>query len=68
MPVGGLLISVFVGWSLDKKAILGELSNAGTLKVSYFKFYIFLVRYFAPVAISLIIINQLGLGKMLGLE
>ena len=68
MPLGGLLISVFVGWMLDKNAILNEMSNAGKLKVGYFKLYLFLVRYLAPVGISLIIINQLGLGKLLGFE
>ena len=35
MPLGGLLISVFVGWMLDKNAILNEMSNAGKLKVGY---------------------------------
>lgn len=68
MPLGGLLISVFVGWMLDKNAVLNEMSNAGKLKVGYFKLYLFLVRYLAPVGISLIIINQLGLGKLLGFE
>lgn len=68
MPVGGLLIAVFVGWSLDKKSILSEMSNAGALKVNYFKLYMFLVRYLAPIGIGLIIINQLGLGKLFGLE
>ena len=51
MPLGGLLISVFVGWMLDKNAVLNEMSNAGKLKVGYFKLYLFLVRYLAPIAI-----------------
>ncbi|MBN2765104.1 MAG: sodium-dependent transporter [Paludibacteraceae bacterium] len=68
MPVGGLFIAVFVGWSLDKNAILNEMSNEGKIKVGYFRLFMFLVRYLAPIGIGLIIINQLGFGKLLSLE
>ena len=57
MPVGGLFISVFVGWKLDKQRILNELSGNGHFKTGYFKLYLFLIRYVAPVGITLIIIN-----------
>lgn len=68
MPVGGLLIALFVGWKLDKQAILNELSGNGQFKTGYFKVYMFLIRYIAPIGISLIILNQLGISKLIGLE
>ncbi|MDO9152973.1 MAG: sodium-dependent transporter [Paludibacter sp.] len=66
MPVGGLLIAVFTGWKLNKDSMLEELSGGGQFKTNFFKFYIFLLRFVAPVAISLIILNQLGLSQWLG--
>jgi NSS family neurotransmitter:Na+ symporter len=68
MPLGGLLVAVFVGWKLNKQTIMDELSSQGRFKTSYFKLYLFLIRYIAPIGISLIILNQLGLGDWLGLS
>ena len=33
LPLGGLLISIFTGWYLDKKLVWSEITNNGTLKV-----------------------------------
>lgn len=57
MPVGGLFIAVFVGWKLDKQEILKELSTNGQFKTGYFTIFLFLIRYIAPIGITLIIIN-----------
>lgn len=67
MPVGGLFISIFVGWKLNKQSVLDELGSHGKFKTSYFKLYLFLIRYIAPIGISLIILNQLGLGEWMGM-
>ena len=40
---------------------MGGISNGGKLKVRYFKLFIFILKYIAPVAISLIFVNELGL-------
>lgn len=60
LPVGGLLISIFTGWYLDKRLVEREITNDGTLKAPYLKLVIFILRYVAPVAIGLILLNQLG--------
>ena len=56
LPIGGLFISLFVGWYLDKKIIQAELSNNGQLKfsLSFIKVYSFILKFLAPVAIILI--------------
>ena len=53
LPLSGLFISLFIGWYLDKKITFAQLTNDGTLSVSvrFLKFYIFILRYIAPVAI-----------------
>lgn len=60
MPVGGLFIALFAGWVMKKDQIQAELSNNGKYTTRYFKVYIFLVRYVAPIAIVLIFLNELG--------
>lgn len=61
LPLGGLLVCIFVGWYLKRSVSYEELTNGGKLKAGLFNLYIFLLRYVAPVAIILIFINELGL-------
>ena len=63
LPLGGLLISIFTGWYLDKKLVWSEITNNGTLKVPTYKLIIFILKYVAPIAISVTFINELGLLK-----
>ena len=65
LPVGGMFVSIFTGWYLDKKLIRNEITNYGTLHVPYLRFVIFILRYFAPIAIGGILFNQLGLFNLL---
>ncbi len=65
LPVGGMLISIFAGWVLDRKLYRDEISNGGDLKTPYFKMLIFSLRYVAPVAIGLVLLDQLGLFSFL---
>ena len=65
LPVGGMFISIFTGWYLDKKLVRDEITNYGSLRVPYLRFVIFILRYFAPIAIAIILLNQLGLFNLL---
>ena len=65
LPFGGLLVSVFVGWRIDRKILKAELTNQGTASFYFFTIYAFLLKYIAPIAIGLIFINELGLFKLL---
>lgn len=61
LPVGGLFISLFVGWHLDKKIIVAELTNENSkpVGVRFIKGYIFILKYLAPAAILAIFIYGL---------
>lgn len=61
LPLGGLLVCIFVGWYLKRSVSYEELTNGGKLKAVFFNLYIFILRFVAPIAISLIFINELGL-------
>lgn len=58
LPAGGLFISIFVGWYLNKRIVAAELTNEGQLKfgISFLKVYVFLLRYVAPTAILAIFV------------
>ncbi|MEE0520215.1 MAG: sodium-dependent transporter [Bacteroidaceae bacterium] len=60
LPIGGMLISVFAGWVLNRKLYHDELSNYGMLRVRYFRLLTFSLRYVAPVAIGMVFLDQLG--------
>ena len=60
LPLGGLLVCLFVGWYLKRSVSYEELTNYGLQKAAYFPVYMFILRYFAPIAITLIFVNELG--------
>jgi len=66
MPVGGIFISLFVGWKIDKQKVLLELSSNRKYKIPFLNIFLLITRYFAPLAILLILLNQFGLTKWLG--
>lgn len=62
LPIGALLFTIFIGWYLPKTDVYDELSNGGKLKVRYFKYYYFIVRYIAPIALLIVIITNIIFG------
>ncbi|MBO7232870.1 MAG: sodium-dependent transporter [Bacteroidales bacterium] len=58
MPLGGLLICIFVGWILPGKDLHESLSNKGKIKLRIWSVFYFLVRYVSPVVILLIFLGQ----------
>lgn len=61
LPVGGFIISLFVGWRLDRKLVESELSNNGTLRLPRIMLsgYIFLLKWIIPIAIVAIFLKEL---------
>ncbi len=65
LPIGGMLISIFSGWILDKQLYKEELSNQGDLKTPYFRMLVFALRYIAPVAIGIVFLDMMGLFEFI---
>ena len=61
LPLGGMLISIFIGWYLDKSIVKNEFTNNGSIKLGLFNVYIFILKYVSPLAISAIFIKELNL-------
>jgi NSS family neurotransmitter:Na+ symporter len=60
LPIGGLFTALFVGWKMNKKALLTELSNNRTLPQWLVRMFYLLIKYLLPLAIILISLNELG--------
>ena len=61
LPLGGMLICIFVGTRIDRKILKAELTNEGTIPFLFFNTYAFFMKYIAPLAIGLIFLNESGL-------
>lgn len=61
MPIGALLIVLFVGWRMKREDVRSEFTNDGKLTANarIFKAVYFLIRYVAPIAILAIFITNL---------
>ena len=59
LPLGGVLIVLFVGWKLGKAHFFDEVTNSGKLKSPLKKIILFIIRYLAPLAIIVIFISGL---------
>jgi NSS family neurotransmitter:Na+ symporter len=64
MPLGGLLIAIFVGYFNSRKNIEEELSNKGTLQNKvYISIFIFIIRYITPVLVLIVSLYSIGVIK-----
>ena len=58
MTVGGLLTVVFLGWKMKKSDFMDEYTNGGTVSMGLKKIMYFIIKFLAPVAITVILITQ----------
>ena len=63
LPLGGLFIVLFIGWYFSPELTRKELTNDGKLKSTYIPFFLFIVRFIAPVAIAMVFLYSLGILK-----
>ncbi|MEA5005047.1 MAG: sodium-dependent transporter [Rikenellaceae bacterium] len=66
LPVGGFLIVLFVGWKVSREDVRDELFNGGaiSLKKTLFGWIMIGIKFLAPIAITLILLNGIGLVKL----
>ena len=59
LPIGALLIVIFVAWKMKKESFYDEITNQNTLKIAVKGFVFSIIKYVAPFVIIAIFINQL---------
>jgi len=63
LPIGGLLVALFTGWSLDRSVAARAFKEGSVLKWMW-RPWLFFIRWVAPVAIFLIILQKSGVIDM----
>ena len=52
LPLGGFFIVLFIGWFMSGNKTRDELSSGGIYRARYYRLFIFLVKFVAPLAIA----------------
>lgn len=58
LPVGGILMCVYMGWIAPRSFFRNEMTNGGTLKSRMFGIVAFIVKWIAPLLIAMILVSQ----------
>ncbi|MFC5713026.1 sodium-dependent transporter [Thalassorhabdus alkalitolerans] len=61
LPLGALLISIFVPLKMSKSALQEELLRSSNLGSGFFQVWFITIRYIAPIAIAIAFLNVLGI-------
>jgi len=61
MPIGGIFIAIFVGYIMDKQVIREALIPY--MGEMFFSIWLFIIRYVAPLAVLIIMLNETGILK-----
>jgi NSS family neurotransmitter:Na+ symporter len=62
LPVGGLCITIFVGWFWGRENALPEIKQGARGVPGWvFSSWRFLIRFVAPILISLVLLSSIGL-------
>ena len=62
MPIGGLLIALFVGYIANRDEVMNELSNHGTLNnKGLIRFFLNILRYVTPALLIIVFLNCIGI-------
>ena len=73
LPIGGILVCIYAAWIIGMDNIKEEITNRGTMQFMGEKFYTFIIRYIAPIAIFIIFLFSTGaltkiIFKLFGVE
>lgn len=58
LPIGGILLCIYVGWIAPKSFFINQLTNRGSLHSRALGLIYFIVKWLAPLLIAIIFISQ----------
>lgn len=63
MPLGALLIAIFVGFKIPRQTLLTEIRSGSSYGKRFFAVWFLLIKYVAPIAIIIVFLDAIGLVK-----
>lgn len=60
LPAGGFFTCIFVGWKLDRRVLRAQFTNDGALRFRIYGILSLLLRYFCPIVLLLVFLDNLG--------
>lgn len=64
MPLGALLISIFVAFKVPRKVLLEEINAGSTYGKKIFAIWFLIIKYVAPIAIIIVFLDAIGLLRL----
>jgi NSS family neurotransmitter:Na+ symporter len=61
MPIGGIIVALFVGYVMDKQLLRNKL--VPYMGETFYKVWLIMIRYVAPLAIFVLMLNETGIIK-----
>ncbi len=61
LPIGGIFITLYVGWLMGKDRVRAEVTNDGTVKFALFEVWMFLCKFVIPAIITLVLLSGIGI-------
>jgi len=61
LPLGGLLIIIFIGWVANKDLVRNQITNNGNSFNKGFNLYYTVVKFIIPFILLLFVLNLLGI-------
>lgn len=63
LPVGGIAITIFAGWIMDKKVLKDQFTGGGRFMVRLYPAIRFMIRFVIPLAIAVMFLSLVGFLK-----
>ncbi|MBD8067912.1 sodium-dependent transporter [Bacillus sp. PS06] len=61
LPIGALLIALFISWKVSKEELFGELKQGSAIGKLGFSLWYYLLKYITPIAIIFVFLDSIGL-------
>ncbi len=61
LPLGGMLISLFVGWFWNKETVIKNLREGSNIPLFVVNIWFFLLRFVVPVVILMVFLSSIGI-------
>ena len=59
MPIGGILVAIFVGYILDKE--VSRKALVPYIGEFFYKVWLFVVKFLAPISVFIIMLKEIGI-------